>query len=137
MVVAGKNRSGKVEIGSFAWHLKKLREESGLSQSKLAEFGEFDHSYVSRLEAGARMPTRDAVLRIAKALGLPEGDERREKLLDLAGFRTLRGTAHFASQVIWELNNEYRKMDGETQRDIEGTLRLLLELMKTRKTEDT
>ena len=47
--------SGK-EFGSL---LKTLRERHGVSQSKLAERADFDHSYVSRLESGARMPQAD------------------------------------------------------------------------------
>lgn len=136
-IAAGKTKPGKVEIGSFAWYVKKLREESGLSQSKLAEFGEFDHSYVSRLEAGTRMPTREAVIRLAKAMELPEGDDRREKLLDLAGFRTLRGSVHFSSNVILELNSEYRLATPETQQEVAGTLALLIEIMRCRNKKGT
>lgn len=54
----------------FGPTLKHYREKRGISQSRLAELAEFDHSHVSRLETGARMPTRDAVERLAKALCL-------------------------------------------------------------------
>jgi transcriptional regulator with XRE-family HTH domain len=50
--------------------LKSLREKAGVSQSKLAERAGFDHSYVSRLESGARMPTREAVDRLGEAMQL-------------------------------------------------------------------
>ncbi len=64
---------------TFAELLKAHRESSYTTQSKLAELAEFDHSYVSRLETGARNPTRDAVGRLAKALNLSprESDELR------------------------------------------------------------
>jgi len=68
----------------FGQLLKALRERRGVSQSKLAERAEFDHSYVSRLEGGARMPTRDAVDRLGGALGL--GESERDALLAAAGF---------------------------------------------------
>jgi len=68
----------------FGQLLKALRERRGVSQSKLAERAEFDHSYVSRLEGGARMPTRDAVDRLGAALGL--GESERDALLAAAGF---------------------------------------------------
>ena len=57
--------------------LRRLREARRVSQSKLAERSDFDHSYISRLECGSRMPTRDAVDRLADALRVaqPERDE--------------------------------------------------------------
>ena len=68
----------------FGVLLKGLREGRRVSQSKLAERAEFDHSYVSRLESGARMPTREAVERLGHALGLGQGEE--DALLAAAGF---------------------------------------------------
>ncbi|MFM8595041.1 MAG: helix-turn-helix domain-containing protein [Chloroflexota bacterium] len=58
----------------FGMQLKSLREARRVSQSKLAERAEFDHSYVSRLESGARMPTRDAVERLSSALLLAQSE---------------------------------------------------------------
>lgn len=68
----------------FGVQLKGLRESRRVSQSKLAEQADFDHSYVSRLESGARMPTRDAVERLASALMLSQVEE--DALLASAGF---------------------------------------------------
>lgn len=68
----------------FGVLLKGLREARRVSQSKLAERADFDHSYVSRLESGARMPTRDAVERLAQALALSHVEE--DGLLAAAGF---------------------------------------------------
>jgi transcriptional regulator with XRE-family HTH domain len=68
----------------FGRLLKTLRERSGVSQSKLAERADFDHSYVSRLESGARMPTREAVDRLGGAMGLDQG--ALDALLASAGF---------------------------------------------------
>jgi transcriptional regulator with XRE-family HTH domain len=70
-----------VEFGVL---LKGLRETRRVSQSKLAERAEFDHSYVSRLESGARTPTREAVERLAGALELSQFDQ--DSLLAAAGF---------------------------------------------------
>lgn len=58
----------------FGYTLKILREKRGVSQSKLAEKAEFDHSYVSRLESGAREPTREAVLRLGEALRVSDDE---------------------------------------------------------------
>ena len=72
------------QSAEFGILLKGLRETRRVSQSKLAERAEFDHSYVSRLESGARMPTREAVERLARALGLAQAEE--DALLAGAGF---------------------------------------------------
>ena len=72
----------------FGGLLKAMREARRISQSKLAERADFDHSYVSRLESGARMPTRDAVERLASALTLSQSEE--DGLLAAAGISTPR-----------------------------------------------
>ena len=74
-------QTGRTEFGAL---LKSLREKRGVSQSKLAEKAVFDHSYVSRLESGARMPTRDAVDRLGEALNLEQ--PQLDSLLAAAGF---------------------------------------------------
>ena len=64
--------------------LKQLREQQSVSQSKLAERAGFDHSYVSRLESGARMPTREAVDRLGEAMRLDRNG--LDAMLASAGF---------------------------------------------------
>lgn len=68
----------------FGALLKSFREKRGVSQSKLAERADFDHSYVSRLESGARMPTREAVERLAEAMDVEQA--QLDSLLAAAGF---------------------------------------------------
>src|SRR5699024_11137132 len=73
------------EAGStFGKALKGFREGRRVSQSKLAKRAGFDHSYVSRLESGARTPTRDAVELLAQALEL--SGVQHDELLVSAGF---------------------------------------------------
>ena len=69
---------------AFGGTLKRFREARRVSQSKLAERAGFDHSYVSRLESGARTPTRDAVEQLAQAMELEQVN--RDELLASAGF---------------------------------------------------
>lgn len=69
---------------AFGSTLKRFRETRRVSQSKLAERAGFDHSYVSRLESGARTPTRDAVEQLAMAMELTQIN--RDELLASAGF---------------------------------------------------
>jgi transcriptional regulator with XRE-family HTH domain len=68
----------------FGKALKRFREVRRVSQSKLAERAGFDHSYVSRLESGARTPTRDAVEQLSRALELDR--VQQDELLAAAGF---------------------------------------------------
>ena len=72
------------KANGFGATLKQFREVQRVSQSKLAERAGFDHSYVSRLESGARTPTREAVEQLAEALGLGRGEQ--DALLAAAGF---------------------------------------------------
>lgn len=72
---------GSTDFGAL---LKSLRAKRNISQCKLAERANFDHSYVSRLESGARMPTREAVDRLGEALKLEE--PQLDSLLAAAGF---------------------------------------------------
>ncbi len=82
----------------FGVLLKRFREGRGVSQSKLAERAEFDHSYVSRLESGARMPTRDAVDRLGQAMGLEQSE--LDALLAGAGFLPRDVTSLFSSEPV-------------------------------------
>ena len=83
---------------TFAPLLREYRDRRRLSQSRLAEAAGFDHSYVSRLESGTRMPTRDAVAKLAEAMGLEEGE--RDSLLASAGFMPGRIENLFASEPV-------------------------------------
>ena len=49
-------------------NVRRLREEAGLSQEKLALEAELDRTYVSGVERGVRNPTVTVVARIARAL---------------------------------------------------------------------
>jgi transcriptional regulator with XRE-family HTH domain len=73
-------------MNDFGRLLTTYRKPTGISQSKLGELSDFDHSYVSRLEGGLRNPTRDAVDRFSAALMLD--DEQAEALMNAAGFLT-------------------------------------------------
>src|SRR5687768_8085749 len=55
--------------------LARFPARARLSQSKLAERADFDHSYISRIECGDRLPTRDALERLAEAMGLTPQEE--------------------------------------------------------------
>lgn len=51
--------------------IRKARLRARLSQRKLADAAGFDASYIAHLEAGQRVPSLDALERLASALGMP------------------------------------------------------------------
>lgn len=85
-------------FNEFGALLKALRERRAISQSKLAERAAFDHSYVSRLESGTRMPTRDAVDRLGAALDLSQAE--LDALLAAAGFLPRDVTSLLSSEPV-------------------------------------
>lgn len=91
-------RVEQVDSIAFAPLLREFRDRRRLSQSRLAEAAGFDHSYVSRLESGTRMPTRDAVSKLAEAMRLDEGE--RDALLASAGFMPGKIENLFASEPV-------------------------------------
>jgi transcriptional regulator with XRE-family HTH domain len=106
--------------------LKSLRERRGISQSKLAAKAEFDHSYMSRLEGGARMPTRDAVDRIGEAMDLSEGEH--DMLLAAAGFLPRDFNAIISSEpILAEIF--YVLQDSTVPEDYKKRFRQTLQLM--------
>jgi transcriptional regulator with XRE-family HTH domain len=57
---------------TFGKKLKQLRIEKGLTQQQLAErLGYVTNSYISDVERGHFIPSRDKLKRIARALGVP------------------------------------------------------------------
>lgn len=83
------------EFGTLLFRLRAA-VPGQLSQSKLAEKAGFDHSYVSRLESGARMPTREAVDRLAEHLG----DGTHDQLLTAAGFLPVDVSSLLSSEPV-------------------------------------
>ncbi len=134
-MVAQQQESGS----SFGGALKSLRETRRVSQSKLARKAGFDHSYVSRLESGARTPTRDAVEHLALALEL-DGIEHDELLVS-AGYLPREVTSLLAgepeiTEVLSLLQNadvpeEYRVSMRQVLRVLADQARLVLKGDKT------
>ena len=57
----------------LAERVRELREARGLSQAELADRAQIAHSYITIIEAGRqRLQPRAILLRVAKALGVPE-----------------------------------------------------------------
>lgn len=57
---------------NFGQKLRKLREERGMTQQQLAEkLGYVTNSYISDVEKGAFIPSKEKLKKIAKALRIP------------------------------------------------------------------
>jgi transcriptional regulator with XRE-family HTH domain len=69
---------------AFMQELKRLRAEHRLSQSKLADLASLDHSHISRLESGHRVPTVEVVRDLIRAMRLTP--YRAARLMLSAGF---------------------------------------------------
>jgi transcriptional regulator with XRE-family HTH domain len=120
----------RADIG-FGATLKRFREIRRVSQSKLAERAGFDHSYVSRLESGARTPTRDAVEQLAKAMELAQVN--RDELMASAGFlpgevASLLSGEPEITEVLGLLQNN--QVPEEYRNSMRQVLRLLAEQAK-------
>jgi len=112
----------------FGTLLKKLREQHGVSQSKLAERADFDHSYVSRLESGARMPTREAVDRLGQAMSLEQ--PQQDSLLASAGFlprdvSSLLSSEPALGQMLEMLQDE--AVPSEFRESVRNMLRIMVQ----------
>lgn len=68
----------------FGSELASLLSQRGLSYLRAAQLMPCDHSYLSRLVSGKRMPTVSMIESIARALELTERE--RQRLSVLAGF---------------------------------------------------
>lgn len=112
----------------FGKLLKTLREQHAISQSKLAERADFDHSYVSRLESGARMPTREAVDRLGEAMSLE--DVQLDSLLASAGFlprdvSSLLSAEPALGEVLEMLQDE--AVPSEFRENVRNMLRIMVQ----------
>ncbi|WP_369811127.1 helix-turn-helix domain-containing protein [Hymenobacter mellowenesis] len=63
-----KNPAG---IRAFGAHLRRLREERGMSQQELADYANVSKMTVHRIETAQFSATLDVLISLTKALGLP------------------------------------------------------------------
>src|SRR5665647_2936458 len=75
--VRGTMRENK--YWQFASLLKDLREERQLTKTEVASRADLNPCHITRLESGARRPSRETVRKLASALGL--GPSAMDKLL--------------------------------------------------------
>lgn len=112
---------------TFARCLMDMRGIARMSQWRLAELAEYNHSYISRLELGQRLPSRDAVLRLAEAMQLSA--DNRDRLLMAAGYCPLDVRNLIDSEpVIGELVAllEDRMVTDEVRDDVRAAIAVVI-----------
>jgi transcriptional regulator with XRE-family HTH domain len=57
------------DVTDFIEYLRAIREQSGISQEKLAEGTNCAAAYIRAIEAGRRIPSLPMLIRILKTLG--------------------------------------------------------------------
>lgn len=114
---------------TFAEAIRQARLSAGLSQSKLARKAGFDHSYVSRMEAGQRTPTREAVGNLARALNYQYGSPTYDVLLIAAGFAPSNNNT-ITDPVLIRLNDSLKLAPNALTGPVRITLTLLAESLE-------
>lgn len=107
----------------FAPLLTELRTARGWTQKQLAEEAKLDQSYISRLEAGSRMPERPTTVKLADALDLVPIE--RERLLAAGGFRSEAWDDPLLRELIALLLDP--SLPEQTASDIRTLLRVAVE----------
>jgi len=73
------------EAQIFGDHIRQLREKRGLTQEKLAQVSDLTTSFVSTIERGAKSPSLNTILKLARGLKIDAAD-----LLSDFGYDALR-----------------------------------------------
>jgi transcriptional regulator with XRE-family HTH domain len=60
-------------LDAFAANVRRLRQERGLTQERLAELSDLHMTDIARIETQGRDPGVKIVAKIAKGLGVPAG----------------------------------------------------------------
>lgn len=58
----------------FGDAVRRLRQDQGLTQEKLAEAAGIDRSYLAGVESGVRNISLDAIVKLANGLAVPPAD---------------------------------------------------------------
>ena len=70
---------------TFGRELRKLRQQRGLTQEKLAELVDLSVPYISHLERGTKKPSLVVLTRLAESLGVTVEGSQLEKRLFRSG----------------------------------------------------
>lgn len=90
----------------FGTTIKNARLTKDLSLRDLAELTGLDHSYIGRLEKDTSIPSRETVVKLAKALNIPE-----DELMVMAGYIENEELKEIIMDVL-EKNKDERTLRG-------------------------
>ena len=112
-------------MSSYGSLLKSLREARGVSQNQLERSSGYDHSFISRLESGARNPTRTAVIEIAQALDCTR--EETDWLLNAAGFAPVSLRSVLNAPILADLDDIFAALpEGNARLELESLVSLAI-----------
>ena len=107
------------EMEEFAKRLKQLREDRGLSQTRLAEMVEVTPRVYNRWERGSTIPRLDTLVRIADVLQVT--------LDELAGRKELKGPElKLRNPKLHDLYKQIDSLSNEDQQALEVLLDSLI-----------
>jgi ribosome-binding protein aMBF1 (putative translation factor) len=89
--LALERTAGVAPDGTFGARLRDLREQVGISQLALGARVGASHAMVWRMEAGQRHPSREMIVRLARALHLTPSDAAA--LFDAAGHAVIEAAS--------------------------------------------
>lgn len=95
-----------IECGDIGARIKYHRMRNQLTQEQLAELTDLSNVYISYLERGERLPSLDAIIKIANALNVSADDLLSGSLLvsnskhDSREFETLYGCTSEEMSII-------------------------------------
>lgn len=105
----------------------RLRRRAGMSQSRLAELVEINHSYVSRIESGAKRPDREVLCRVAAVIC--RTDEERYALLAEFGYLPGGGALRAALAELGRLQRPFLERLGHLNSEPDTLVRYATALM--------
>ncbi|RZU51327.1 DNA-binding XRE family transcriptional regulator [Krasilnikovia cinnamomea] len=105
----------QVSQPEFGQRLRRLRAERGLSQRDLAS-GTVNQSYISLLESGARVPTLDVVLHLARVLDVSVHALADVDIASPDGAVRALARSQFVNDVLTMAAIEYGDLDDAEQR---------------------
>jgi len=109
---------------NFGKYLSVARMQKGFSQSRLARTVGCDHSFISRIEAGERNPSREMTETIADALEL--NSTERDSLMLAAGYAPPHLSENMiADPILLRLHKVMQVATAEDQQSVRLTLSLL------------
>lgn len=94
---------GRRKVSSVGWMLRQWRSHRGMSQQTLAQDASVSTRHLSFVETGRAEPSRELLLKLSHALGMPPRD--RNALLSSAGYQPIYREAPLHDPQMAELTH--------------------------------